>query len=88
MFIYETQILSEEYPIVRVPVLHAFQLTGLRDELMIIYCGTGLSLRTLHWVVNSGDGIKEYGSKTFSYIESPRCTGADSVQAYVDHLKE
>lgn len=38
---------------------------------MIIYCDTGLSKRTLHWVVNSGDGIKEYGSN-ISYIEFPR----------------
>ncbi|KAF8927104.1 hypothetical protein BGZ47_002336 [Haplosporangium gracile] len=70
------------------PVLHAFRLTGLRDELTIIYCGTGLSIRTLHWAVSSGDGIKEYGSNTFPYIEFPGWTGAESVQAYVDHLKE
>ncbi|KAF9123791.1 hypothetical protein BGX30_001265 [Mortierella sp. GBA39] len=36
----------------------------------------------------SGDGIKEYCSNTFPYIEFPGWTGADSVQAYVDRLKE
>ncbi|KAG0247321.1 hypothetical protein BG011_001681, partial [Mortierella polycephala] len=60
---------------------------GVR-ELTILYCGTGLSIRTLHWAMRSGDGIKEYGSNTFPYIEFPGWTGADSVQAYVDRLKE
>ncbi|KAG0272672.1 hypothetical protein BGZ95_011551 [Linnemannia exigua] len=68
------------------PVLHAFRLVGLRDELTIIYSGTGLSIQTLHWAMSSGDGIKEYGSSTFPYIEFPGCAG--SVQAYVDRLKE
>ncbi|KAG0286712.1 hypothetical protein BGZ97_007333, partial [Linnemannia gamsii] len=47
------------------PILHGFRTVGLRDELKIIYCGTGLSMRTLHWALSSGDGIKEYGSSTF-----------------------
>ncbi|KAF9536266.1 hypothetical protein EC957_011803, partial [Mortierella hygrophila] len=70
------------------PCLHAFRTVGLPDELKIIYCGTGLSMRTLHWALSSGDGVKEYGSSTFPYIEFPGWTGVDSVQAYVDRLKE
>lgn len=47
------------------PVLNGFRAIGGRGELTIIYCGTGLSIRTLHWAMSSGDGIKEYGSNTF-----------------------
>ncbi|KAF9978798.1 hypothetical protein BGZ65_006848 [Modicella reniformis] len=47
---------------------------GLPDDLKIIYCGTGLSIRTLHWAMSSGGGIKEYGSSTFPYIEFPGWT--------------
>ncbi|KAF9578526.1 hypothetical protein BGW38_005623, partial [Lunasporangiospora selenospora] len=70
------------------PVLHSFRTVGLPDELKIIYAGTGLSIRTLHWAMGSGDGIKEYGSNTFPYLEFPGWTSADSVQAYIDRLKE
>jgi len=41
--------------------------------------------------MSSGDGIKEYGSNTFpyiEYIEFPGWTCTDSVQAYIDRLKE
>ncbi|KAF9177171.1 hypothetical protein BGZ50_009045 [Haplosporangium sp. Z 11] len=51
-------------PILR-PVLHIFHLVGLRNELMTIYSGTDLSIRTLHWALSSGDGVKKYGSNTF-----------------------
>ncbi|KAG0060064.1 hypothetical protein BGZ90_004177, partial [Linnemannia elongata] len=47
------------------PVLNGFRGAGGRNELTIIYCGTGLSIQTLHWAMSSGDGIKEYGSNTF-----------------------
>ncbi|KAG0338494.1 hypothetical protein BG005_003700, partial [Podila minutissima] len=70
------------------PILHGFRTTGDRGELTIIYCGTGLSIRTLHWAMSSGDGIKEYGSSTFPYVEFPGWTGPDSVQSYVDRMKE
>ncbi|KAI8356979.1 hypothetical protein B0O80DRAFT_446273 [Mortierella sp. GBAus27b] len=70
------------------PVLNGFRAIGGRGELTIIYCGTGLSIRTLHWAMSSGDGIKEYGSNTFPYIEFPGWTCANSVQSYIDRLKE
>ncbi|KAF9572409.1 hypothetical protein BGW38_008530, partial [Lunasporangiospora selenospora] len=69
-------------------VLHSFRTVGRPDELKIIYAGTGLSIRTLHWAMGSGDGIKEYGSNTFPYLEFPGWTSTDSVQAYIDRLKE
>ncbi|KAG0196560.1 hypothetical protein BGX31_005290, partial [Mortierella sp. GBA43] len=53
------------------PVLHGFRTTGDRGELTIIYSGTGLSIRTLHWAMSSGDGIKEYGLNIFPYVEFP-----------------
>ncbi|KAF9157826.1 hypothetical protein DFQ26_008298 [Actinomortierella ambigua] len=53
------------------PLLSAFRSVGLRDELKIIYAGTGLSIRTLHWALSSGDGVKEYGSNSFPYLEFP-----------------
>ncbi|KAG0335175.1 hypothetical protein BG005_004653, partial [Podila minutissima] len=70
------------------PVLHGFRTTGDRGELTIIYSGTGLSIRTLHWAMSSGDGIKEYGSNIFPYIEFPGWTGPASVQSYIDRMKE
>jgi hypothetical protein len=70
------------------PVLYGFRKAGSAEELTIIYCGTGLSMKTLHWALSSGDGVKEYGSSIFPYIEFPGWTNADSVQAYVDRLKE
>ncbi|KAF9178441.1 hypothetical protein BGZ50_007703 [Haplosporangium sp. Z 11] len=63
-------------------------MVGLRDELMIIYSGTGLSIRTLHWAMNSGDGVKEYGSNTLPCIEFSGWTGGESIQSYIDRLKE
>jgi len=38
--------------------------------------------------MSSGDGIKEYGSSTFPYVEFPGWTGPDSVQSYVDRIKD
>ncbi|KAF9348111.1 hypothetical protein BGX34_002668, partial [Mortierella sp. NVP85] len=70
------------------PVLNGFRAIGGRGELTIIYCGTGLSIRTLHWAMSSGDGVKEYGSNTFPYIEFPGWTCASSVQSYIDRLKK
>ncbi|KAF9540047.1 hypothetical protein EC957_004678 [Mortierella hygrophila] len=74
----EAQILSDKHPTLFAsssiqgnlrpmlsPCLRAFRTVGLRDELKIIYYGTGLSIRTLHWALSSGDVIKEYGSSTF-----------------------
>ncbi|KAF9271311.1 hypothetical protein BGZ74_006202, partial [Mortierella antarctica] len=70
------------------PVLNGFRSLGGRGELTIIYCGTGLSIRTLHWALSSGDGVKEYGSSIFPYIEFPGWTGPDSVQSHIDRMKE
>ncbi|KAG0326401.1 hypothetical protein BG004_002986 [Podila humilis] len=97
----EAQILSDKTPVsfestfsrsnrqpMLSPVLHGFRTTGDRGELTIIYSGTGLSIQTLHWAMSSGDGIKEYGLNAFPYIEFPGWTDRDSVQAYVDRIKE
>ncbi|KAI1290548.1 hypothetical protein EDD11_009178, partial [Mortierella claussenii] len=70
------------------PVLNGFRSIGGRGELTIIYCGTGLSMRTLHWAMSSGDGVKEEGSNKFPYIEFRGWTGRDSVQSYIDRVKE
>ncbi|KAF9145341.1 hypothetical protein BGX30_009351 [Mortierella sp. GBA39] len=69
-------------------VLHAFRLVGFRDEETAIYSGTGLSIRTLHWAMSSGDGIKEYGSYAFAYIECPGWTCAESVLSYINRLND
>ncbi|KAF9346582.1 hypothetical protein BGX26_001886 [Mortierella sp. AD094] len=63
------------------PVLNGFRNAGGPKELTIIYCGTGLSMKTLHWALSSGDGVKVYGSRNFPYIEFPGWRGPDSVQA-------
>ncbi|KAF8924492.1 hypothetical protein BGZ47_003981, partial [Haplosporangium gracile] len=70
------------------PVLNSFRNAGSPKELTIVYCGTGLSMKTLHWALSSGDGVKEYGSSTFPYIEFPGWSDPDSVQAFVDRMKE
>ncbi|KAF9347268.1 hypothetical protein BGX34_003279, partial [Mortierella sp. NVP85] len=70
------------------PVLNGFRAIGGRGELAVIYCGTGLSIQTLHWAMSSGDGIKEYGSNIFPYIKFPGWICANSVQSYIDRLKE
>ncbi|KAI9240571.1 MAG: hypothetical protein BYD32DRAFT_458743 [Podila humilis] len=49
------------------PVLNGFRKAGDQRELTIIYCGTGLSIRTLHWALSSGEGVKEARSETFPY---------------------
>jgi hypothetical protein len=38
--------------------------------------------------MSSGDGIKEYGSSIFPYVEFPGWTGPDSVQSYLDRIKD
>ncbi|KAF9084746.1 hypothetical protein BGX27_003717, partial [Mortierella sp. AM989] len=55
---------SEPRPVLS-PILHGFRDPAERSELTVIYCGTGLSIRTLHWALCSGDGVKEYGSPMF-----------------------
>ncbi|KAG9067273.1 hypothetical protein KI688_012055 [Linnemannia hyalina] len=70
------------------PVLNGFRNAGSSKELTIVYCGTGLSMKTLHWALSSGDGVKEYGSSTFPYIEFPGWRDPDSVQAFIDRMKE
>lgn len=68
------------------PVLYKFRKAGDRD-LTIVYCGTGLSIRTLHWALRSGEGVKEARSETFPYFEFPGCVGRDSIQSYVERVK-
>ncbi|KAF8924462.1 hypothetical protein BGZ47_004000, partial [Haplosporangium gracile] len=70
------------------PILNGLRKAGDEKELTIIYCGTGLSIRTLHWALSSGEGVKEYGSSTFPYIEFPGWRDPDSVQAFIDRIKE
>ncbi|KAF9403901.1 hypothetical protein BGZ94_004467, partial [Podila epigama] len=70
------------------PVLNGLRKAGDEKELTIIYCGTGLSIRTLNWALSSGEGVKEYGSNTFPYIEFPGWRGPESVQAFIDRMKE
>ncbi|KAF9536413.1 hypothetical protein EC957_011043 [Mortierella hygrophila] len=97
----DTQILSDKSPTsfessspqsnlrpMLSPVLHGFRTTGDRGELTIIYSGTGLSIRTLHWAMSSGDDIKEYDSNIFPYVEFPGWVGPASVQSYIDRMKE
>ncbi|KAK3838833.1 MAG: hypothetical protein J3R72DRAFT_512002 [Linnemannia gamsii] len=72
-------------------VLYGFRNAGGPKELTIIYCGTGLSMRTLHWALSSGDGVKEGrsgGSTAFPYIEFPGWAGPDSVHAFISRVKE
>lgn len=45
-------------------------------------------MRTLHWALGSGDSVKEYVSSTFPYIEFPGWRDPDSVQAFIDRMKE
>ncbi|KAF9426946.1 hypothetical protein BGZ76_002532 [Entomortierella beljakovae] len=43
---------SESRPVLS-PILHGFRDPAERSELTVIYCGTGLSIRTLHWALCS-----------------------------------
>ncbi|KAF9088056.1 hypothetical protein BGX27_002804 [Mortierella sp. AM989] len=38
--------------------------------------------------MSSGDGVKEYGTSTFPYIEFPGWTSIDSIQSYIGRLKD
>jgi hypothetical protein len=38
---------------------------AVQETLPIIYCGKGLSIRTLHWALSSGEGVKEARSEMF-----------------------
>ncbi|KAF9416857.1 hypothetical protein BGZ76_004592, partial [Entomortierella beljakovae] len=67
------------------PVLHGFRRVGSREELSIIYCGTGLSIRTLHWAMCSGDGVKEYGS---SMLPIKNCLSDDISKQRIDISKQ
>ncbi|KAF9105154.1 hypothetical protein BGX27_009785 [Mortierella sp. AM989] len=70
------------------PILHGFRTAGDRRDLTIIYCGTGLSIRTLHWARCSGDGVKEEGSPTFPYIEFPGWANQASIHSFIDRVKD
>ncbi|KAF9280639.1 hypothetical protein BGZ74_002557, partial [Mortierella antarctica] len=63
-------------------------ITGSAGELTIIYCGTGLSIRTLHWALSSGEGVKEAQSEMFPYFEFPGWTGRDSIQSYIERVMD
>ncbi|KAF9374896.1 hypothetical protein BGX21_003999, partial [Mortierella sp. AD011] len=71
------------------PVLHGFRTPGKRNQLTVIYCGTGLSIRTLHWAQASGDGVKEPGTMDIpNYIAFPGWTDQASIQSFIDRLKD
>ncbi|KAF9140663.1 hypothetical protein BGX20_007474, partial [Mortierella sp. AD010] len=61
---------------------------GERAELTVIYCGTGLSIRTLHWCLSSGDGVKEEGSLSYPYLEFQGWQSVSSVQAFINRIKD
>ncbi|KAF8949847.1 hypothetical protein BGZ46_004913, partial [Entomortierella lignicola] len=62
--LFESSSIESELRPMLSPILHGFLTPGDRKELTIIYCGTELSIRTLHWAQSSGDGVKEEGSMT------------------------
>ncbi|KAG0364827.1 hypothetical protein BGZ54_007115 [Gamsiella multidivaricata] len=72
------------------PILNGFRTTGGREELTIIYCGTGLSMRNIHSALSSGAGagIKEPRSETFFLFDFPGWTDRNSIQSYIDRVKE
>ncbi|ORY88699.1 hypothetical protein BCR41DRAFT_31343 [Lobosporangium transversale] len=86
--LFESSYVESELRPLLSPVLHGFRRPGDRGELTIIYCGTGLSIRTLHWAQSSGDGVKEEGSMTFPYLEFPGWTSQTSVQSFIDRVKD
>ncbi|KAG0335074.1 hypothetical protein BG000_007820 [Podila horticola] len=48
-------------------------------------------MKTLHWALSSGDGVKEGrsgGSMVFPYIEFSGWTGLDTVHAFIRRVKE
>ncbi|KAI8057141.1 hypothetical protein BDF22DRAFT_227367 [Syncephalis plumigaleata] len=70
------------------PVLHGFRTPGNKDKLTVIYCGTGLSVKPLDLVRGSGDDVKGgVPTKDFKYIEFPGWDDVNSVQAYVNRIK-
>ncbi|KAF9426582.1 hypothetical protein BGZ76_002697 [Entomortierella beljakovae] len=68
-------------------LLYGFRDPGERSELTVIYCGTGLSIRTLHWALSSSDGTKEGDSQAFPHLDYPGWTSPSSIQAYIDRVK-
>lgn len=70
------------------PVLQAFQLSGTRYELTIIYCGTGMSIWSPFLAMGYGSDIKECGSEIFPSFEFPGWTNPDSIQSYIGRVKE
>lgn len=70
------------------PVLHAFRLVGFRDELTILYSGTGLTIRTLHWAMSSGDGIKEYGFNAFPNCVQVAIDGSSDVIMFYFRIRD
>ncbi|KAF9549958.1 hypothetical protein EC957_002018 [Mortierella hygrophila] len=83
----EAQILSDKSPLRRLR-RHPYKATYDQYELTVIYSGTGLGIRTIHWAMSSGDGIKEYGSNAFPYIECSGRTCAESALSYIDRLND
>ncbi|KAF9080879.1 hypothetical protein BGX27_005199, partial [Mortierella sp. AM989] len=47
-----------------------------------------LSIRTLHWAMSSGDGVKEYGSPMFPHIEFVGWQDEASIQSFIDRIKD
>ncbi|KAF9141680.1 hypothetical protein BGX20_007368, partial [Mortierella sp. AD010] len=69
------------------PVLHGFRDPAERAELTVVYCGTGLSIRTLHWALSSGDGVKEEGSLSYPHLDFTGWSNVASIHSYVKRIK-
>jgi hypothetical protein len=70
------------------PILRGFRTVGLPDELKIIYCGAGSSIRTFYLARKSGGDTKEFGPDSLPYLEFPEWTGVDSIQSYINRFKD
>ncbi|KAF9119193.1 hypothetical protein BGX30_004020 [Mortierella sp. GBA39] len=69
------------------PILKGFRKAAYQD-LTIIYCGTGLSIRTVHWALSGPPDVKEARSEMFPYFEFPSWTGRDSIQSYIERVMD
>ncbi|KAG0361006.1 hypothetical protein BGZ54_009275 [Gamsiella multidivaricata] len=71
------------------PMLDGFRGVGNLYNFTIIYCGTGLSIRTPRSGMEAAGGdIKEIGSAMFTYVEFLGWTSRESIHSYIDRVKE
>ncbi|KAF9404159.1 hypothetical protein BGZ76_007088, partial [Entomortierella beljakovae] len=84
--LFESSAISKRRPILS-PVIHGIRDTGRPAELTIIYCGTGLSIRTLYCARTSRDILKESGTG-FPMLKFPGWTDQASIQLFIDRVKD